>query len=46
MLSGFWSRMTNTKLANAYSSLAAELASNQIKVVGGYTLGKVIGEGG
>lgn len=33
------------QLTNAYSSLAQELASDQLKVVGGYTLGKVIGEG-
>lgn len=33
------------QLANAYQNLARELASDQIKVVGGYTLGKVIGEG-
>ncbi|KLT44506.1 Pkinase-domain-containing protein [Cutaneotrichosporon oleaginosum] len=40
--------VANTKqaqLTTAYSSLAQELASDNLKVVGGYTLGKVIGEG-
>lgn len=32
-------------LANAYNELGKELASTKIKVVGNYTLGKVIGEG-
>ncbi|BEI91049.1 uncharacterized protein CcaverHIS019_0311190 [Cutaneotrichosporon cavernicola] len=42
------SSVANTRqaqLTNAYSSLAQELASDSLKVVGGYTLGKVIGEG-
>lgn len=40
-------QLTKTvQLATAYQQLARELASDQIKVVGGYTLGKVIGEGG
>lgn len=42
------SSVANTKqaqLTNAYSSLARELASDSLKVVGAYTLGKVIGEG-
>jgi hypothetical protein len=34
------------QLTTAYQQLARELASDQIKVVGTYTLGKVIGEGG
>ncbi|KAG8901184.1 hypothetical protein FRB99_005493 [Tulasnella sp. 403] len=33
------------QLANAYQELGKELASERIKVVGNYTLGKVIGEG-
>ncbi|EGO19924.1 hypothetical protein SERLADRAFT_442739 [Serpula lacrymans var. lacrymans S7.9] len=33
------------QLANAYNELGKELASNKIRVVGNYTLGKVIGEG-
>ncbi|KAJ7705443.1 hypothetical protein B0H17DRAFT_1326241 [Mycena rosella] len=32
-------------LANAYNELGKELSSNKIRVVGNYTLGKVIGEG-
>ena len=34
------------QLANAYNELGKELASQKIRVVGNYTLGKVIGEGG
>ena len=33
------------QLANAYNELGKELSSSKIKVVGNYTLGKVIGEG-
>lgn len=33
------------QLANAYNELGRELSSTKIKVVGNYTLGKVIGEG-
>lgn len=33
------------QLASAYQDLAKELASDKLKVVGGYTLGRVIGEG-
>jgi hypothetical protein len=33
------------QLANAYNELGKELSSTKIRVVGNYTLGKVIGEG-
>ncbi|KAF8066708.1 Pkinase-domain-containing protein [Lyophyllum atratum] len=33
------------QLANAYNELGKELSSNKIRVVGNYTLGRVIGEG-
>lgn len=33
------------QLANAYNELGKELLSSKIRVVGNYTLGKVIGEG-
>jgi hypothetical protein len=33
------------QLASAYNELGKELASQKIKVIGNYTLGKVIGEG-
>ncbi|KDE02753.1 CAMK/CAMKL/MARK protein kinase [Microbotryum lychnidis-dioicae p1A1 Lamole] len=33
------------ELSQAYSSLAAELTQKELKSVGGYTLGRVIGEG-
>ena len=33
------------QLGNAYQELAKELSSERLKVVGGYTLGRVIGEG-
>jgi hypothetical protein len=32
-------------LTNAYNELGKELSSHKIRVVGNYTLGKVIGEG-
>lgn len=45
--SGSISTTQNQKaqLANAYSELGKELASSKVRVVGNYTLGKVIGEG-
>lgn len=33
------------ELATAYNELGKELASSKIRVVGNYTLGRVIGEG-
>jgi len=33
------------ELSSAYSALAAELTKTEIKSVGGYTLGKIIGQG-
>jgi hypothetical protein len=33
------------QLANAYNELGKELSSQKIRVVGNYTLGKIIGEG-
>ena len=33
------------QLANAYNELGKELASQKVRVVGNYTLGKIIGEG-
>ena len=33
------------QLTNAYQELGKELSSTQIKTVGNYTLGRVIGEG-
>jgi hypothetical protein len=33
------------QLASAYNELGKELSSQKIRVVGNYTLGKVIGEG-
>lgn len=33
------------QLANAYNELGKELSSSKVRVVGNYTLGKVIGEG-
>lgn len=45
--SGSVSAAQNQKaqLANAYNELGRELSSNKVRVVGNYTLGKVIGEG-
>jgi hypothetical protein len=42
---GSISQNTKAQLANAYNELGKELSSNKIRVVGNYTLGKVIGEG-
>jgi hypothetical protein len=42
---GSLSQNTKAHLANAYNELGKELSSNKIRVVGNYTLGKVIGEG-
>ena len=39
------SQNLKAQLANAYSELGKELASSRLRVVGNYTLGKVIGEG-
>lgn len=39
------SQNVKAQLANAYNELGKELSSTKIKVVGNYTLGKVIGEG-
>lgn len=33
------------QLANAYNELGKELASQKVRIVGNYTLGKIIGEG-
>lgn len=45
--SGSVSAIQNQKaqLANAYNELGRELSSSKVRVVGNYTLGKVIGEG-
>ncbi|EIW75620.1 Pkinase-domain-containing protein [Coniophora puteana RWD-64-598 SS2] len=43
--SGSISQNAKAQLANAYNELGKELSSNKIRVVGNYTLGKVIGEG-
>jgi hypothetical protein len=39
------SKNHRAQLANAYNELGKELSSSKIRVVGNYTLGKVIGEG-
>jgi hypothetical protein len=41
------SKTNNLKasLASAYAELGKELSSSKIRVVGNYTLGKIIGEG-
>jgi serine/threonine protein kinase len=43
--SGSVSQNHKAQLANAYNELGKELSSTKIRVVGNYTLGKVIGEG-
>ncbi|KAF9451606.1 Pkinase-domain-containing protein [Macrolepiota fuliginosa MF-IS2] len=43
--SGSVSQNHRAQLANAYNELGKELSSSKIRVVGNYTLGKVIGEG-
>lgn len=43
--SGSVTQNQKAQLANAYNELGKELSSNKIRVVGNYTLGKVIGEG-
>ena len=43
--SASFSQNHRAQLANAYNELGKELASQKIRVVGNYTLGKVIGEG-
>ncbi|WWD18712.1 hypothetical protein CI109_103166 [Kwoniella shandongensis] len=40
-----WANNKQAQLTNAYQELAKELGTEKLKVVGGYTLGKVIGEG-
>ena len=42
---GSLSQNQKAQLANAYNELGKELSSSKIRVVGNYTLGKVIGEG-
>ncbi|KAG6835678.1 hypothetical protein H0H93_015823 [Arthromyces matolae] len=42
---GSVSQNTKAQLANAYNELGKELSSTKIRVIGNYTLGKVIGEG-
>jgi len=43
--SGSISQNHRAQLANAYNELGKELSSSKVRVVGNYTLGKVIGEG-
>ncbi|KAF9465933.1 hypothetical protein BDZ94DRAFT_1188502 [Collybia nuda] len=43
--SGSVSQNHKAQLANAYNELGKELSSTKVRVVGNYTLGKVIGEG-
>ncbi|KAJ7621226.1 Pkinase-domain-containing protein [Roridomyces roridus] len=43
--SGSVTQNQKAQLANAYNELGKELSSDRIRVVGNYTLGKVIGEG-
>ena len=42
---GSLSQNHKAQLANAYNELGKELSSSKIRVIGNYTLGKVIGEG-
>ncbi|KAF9527208.1 hypothetical protein CPB83DRAFT_793652 [Crepidotus variabilis] len=44
-LSASVSQNRKAELANAYNELGKELSSSKIRVVGNYTLGRVIGEG-
>ena len=44
-LSPIQNPLLTLQLGNAYQELAKELSSEKLKVVGGYTLGRVIGEG-
>ena len=44
-LTGSVTQNHKAQLANAYNELGKELSSNKMRVVGNYTLGKVIGEG-
>ncbi len=39
------SQNQKANLASAYAELGRELSSSKVRVVGNYTLGKVIGEG-
>lgn len=43
--SGSVAQNYKAQLVSAYNELGKELSSTKIKVVGNYTLGKVIGEG-
>ncbi|KAJ7595980.1 Pkinase-domain-containing protein [Mycena floridula] len=43
--SGSISQNQKAQLANAYNELGKELSSTKVRVIGNYTLGKVIGEG-
>ncbi|KAG5724526.1 Serine/threonine-protein kinase MARK2 [Termitomyces sp. T112] len=44
-LTGSVTQNHKAQLANAYNELGKELSSNKMRVVGNYTLGKVVGEG-
>lgn len=43
--SGSLSQNQKAHLANAYNELGKELSSSKLRVIGSYTLGRVIGEG-
>jgi hypothetical protein len=43
--SGSVSQNQKAQLANAYNELGKELSSSKRRVIGNYTLGRVIGEG-
>ena len=43
--SGSVSQNQKAQLANAYNELGKELSSSKLRVIGNYTLGRVIGEG-